>query len=73
MLASFIRLLGFPGAEAEAEITCMFREWGVNSWTDMACFAMDDVEKFIVTSKSEALRPPAETTWVHCGVCATGL
>ena len=56
MLASFIHLLGFPGAEAEAEITCMFSEWGVNSWIDMACFAMDDVEKFIVALKSAALR-----------------
>ena len=57
MLASFIRLLGFPGAEAEAEITCMFSEWGVNTWVDMACFAAGDMEKFIDALESVALRP----------------
>ena len=55
MLALFIRLLGFPGAEAAAEITCMFSEWGTNSWDDMACFAVEDVEKFIVALESAAL------------------
>ena len=55
MLASFICLLGFPGAEAKAEITRMFSEWGVNSWVDMACFAVENMEKFIVASESAAL------------------
>ena len=57
MLASFIRLLGFPGAEAKAEIKRMFSEWGVTMWVDMACFAAGDVEKFIDASESAALRP----------------
>ena len=57
MLASFIRLLGFPGADAEAEIKRMFSKWGVTTWTDMACFAVGDVEKFINASESAALRP----------------
>ena len=70
MLASFIHLLGFPGAETEAEITCMFSEWGVNSWVDMACFAAEDMEKFIVSGSPPAA--PVETTWVPRGVCATG-
>ena len=55
MLASFIRLLDFPGAEVEAELMRMFREWGVNSWDEMACFEAEDVEKFIVVSESAAL------------------
>ena len=57
MLASFIRLLGFPGAEAEAEITSMFSEWGMNTWVDMACFTAGDVKKFIDASESAALHP----------------
>ena len=57
MLASFIHLLGCPGAEADAEITRIFSEWGVNSWVDRACFVVDDMEKFIVASESVALRP----------------
>ena len=57
MLASFIRLLGFPGPEAEAEIKRMFSEWGMTMWVDMACFAAGDVEKFIDTTESVALRP----------------
>ena len=55
--ASFIHLLGFPGAEAEAENTRMFSQWGVNSWDDMACFVAVDVEKFIVASESVVLHP----------------
>ena len=65
MLASFIHLLGFPGAETEAEITCMFSEWGVNSWVDMACFAAEDMEKFIVALESAALRP--QRLWKQLG------
>ena len=55
MLALFICLLGFPGAEAEAEFKHMFSEWGVHMWVDMACFAAGDVEKFIDASESPAL------------------
>ena len=55
MLALFVRLLGFPSAEAEAEIKCMFSEWGVHMWLDMACFAAGDMEKFIDASESAAL------------------
>ena len=55
MLASFIRLLGFPGADAEAEIKWMFSEWGVTKWVDMACFEARDVETFIDASESPAL------------------
>ena len=55
MMALFIQLLGFPGAEAKAELMRMFREWGMNSWDEMACFVVEDVEKFIVASESSAL------------------
>ena len=65
MLASFICLLGFSGAEVEAEITCIFSEWGVNSWDDMACLAAEDVEKFIVASESVALR--LQRLWKELG------
>ena len=65
MLASFIRLLGFPGAEAEAEIQRMFSEWGVSTWVDMACFAVGDVEKFIDTLESVALHP--QRLWKQLG------
>ena len=65
MLASFIRLLGFPGAEAEAELTCMLCKWGMNSWDEMACFAAEDVEKFIVASESAALRQ--QRLWKQLG------
>ena len=65
MLASFVRLLGFPGAEAEAEIKCMFSEWGVHTWLDMACFAAGDMEKFIDVSESAALHP--QRLWKQLG------
>ena len=35
-LALFIRLLGFPGADTEAEIKRTFSEWGMHTWVDMA-------------------------------------
>ena len=57
VLASFVRLLDFPGAHAETEIKRMFSEWGVTKWDDLACFAAKDVEAFIDASESEALRP----------------
>ena len=50
MMASIIKLLGFPGAEVESEIAKMFNEWGVGCWEELACFGLDDVEKFIVAS-----------------------
>ena len=55
MMASVIKLLGFPGAEVESEIAKMFNEWGVGCWEELACFGLDDVEKFIVASDSMAL------------------
>ena len=57
VLASFARLLDFPGADAETEIKRMFSEWGITKWVDLACFAAKDVEAFIDTSESAALRP----------------
>ena len=57
MLASFVRLLGFPGTDAEAEIKRMFSEWGVTQWVDMACFETRDVETFIDALESTALHP----------------
>ena len=57
VLASFVRLLDFPGADAETEIKRMFSEWGVTKWVDLACFAAKDVEAFIDASESAALRP----------------
>ena len=56
MMASIIKLLGFPGAAVESEIAKMFNEWGVGCWEELTCFGSDDVEKFIVASESTALR-----------------
>ena len=56
MLASFVRLLGFPGADAETEIKQMFSEWGVTKWDGMACFEATDMEAFIDASESPTLR-----------------
>ena len=57
MLASFVRLLDFPGADAETEIERMFSEWGVTKWVDRACFMAKDVDVFIDASESTALCP----------------
>ena len=65
ILASFISLLGFPGAEVEAEIKHMFSEWGVHMWVDMACFVAGDVEKLIEASESVAL--PPQRLWKQLG------
>ena len=57
ILASFVRLLDFPGADTETEIKRMFSECGVTKWVDLACFAAKDVEAFIDASESAALCP----------------
>ena len=57
MLASFVRLLDFPGVDAETEIKWMFSQWGVIKWVDLACFTAKDVDVFIDVLESMALRP----------------
>ena len=57
MLALFVRLLDFPGADAETELKQMFSEWGITKWVDLACFTAQDVDMFIDASTSMVLRP----------------
>ena len=65
VLASFVQLLDFPGADAESEIKQMFSEWGITKWVDLACVAAKDVETFIDMSESTALRP--QHLWKQLG------